>query len=66
MRLAGWLVLAGMALMPTLALACPTCAANSDDATSQVGFVISTTVMLFTTFGMVGGLVLWLRRAGVR
>jgi len=59
-RLASAALVAAVLAAPSLAFACAVCF-NRDDET-QVAFRISTAVMTFLPFLLVGGLILWLRR----
>ncbi len=55
------LLAAAILVVPRLALACAVCFSGRDDET-QLAFRISTGVMTFLPFLLVGGLILWLRR----
>ena len=54
------LVATAILATPRLALACAVCFSGRDDET-QLAFRISTGVMTLLPFGLVGGLLLWLR-----
>jgi hypothetical protein len=55
------LAAAAILAAPRLVFACPVCFTGRDDET-QLAFRISTGVMTFLPFLLVGGLILWLRR----
>ncbi len=60
-RFANVLVAVAILAAPRLALACAVCFSGRDDET-QLAFRISTAVMTFLPFVLVGGLLLWLRK----
>lgn len=47
--------------LPSVASACPLCIAAQDEAV-QVAYIFATGFMTFLPFGLVGGLIFWLRR----